>query len=248
MTKIKRVDADGLRDATDVRGMNSEFPLSSDVVSLTDGNVASDEDAGGGGGDHVEFQEALCSMSTLPKQCGLTRRSFESHMLPALITTDLWYPLLSPEHLSLILMATWQCSLPTTRSDLILSLLARVRSDNLCRLRVRWVPLSECHSSRDLLKKVFREILPQHLIRNLYPVMDLLPVMAVEFELTTRKFACSRPFLRRLAIPVGHYFRLRPHTHRALLGVDQVNGKQGKNGANTNRMRTHFQLGHTCVV
>ena len=115
-SEMKRVEADEIRDADDVCGMDLELPSS--TLTLLVGSGVSVVD-GGGGGDHVEFQEALCSMSTLPKQCGLTpSRSFRSHMLPALITMDLLYPLLSPEQFSLTLMAIWQSSLPTTLSDL----------------------------------------------------------------------------------------------------------------------------------
>ena len=103
------VEADEIRAAADVcnRDLDLELPRStgdSGFETLTVAVVASEVDVGGGG-DHVEFQEALCSMSTLPRQCGLTLRSFWSHMLPALITMDLFGPFLPPEHLSLTLMA-----------------------------------------------------------------------------------------------------------------------------------------------
>ena len=105
---MEKVEADEIRAAADVcnRDLDLELPRStgdSGFVTLTV-FVVSEVDVGGGG-DHVEFQEALCSMSTLPRQYGLTLRSFWSHMLPALITMDLWGPFLPPEHLSLTLMA-----------------------------------------------------------------------------------------------------------------------------------------------
>ena len=106
---MEMVEADEIRAAADVcnRDLDLELPRStgdSGFETLTVAVVDSEVDVGGGG-DHVEFQEALCSMSTLPRQCGLTLRSFWSHMLPALITMDLFGPFLPPEHLSLTLMA-----------------------------------------------------------------------------------------------------------------------------------------------
>ena len=162
--KAKRCKAHEIRDAADVHGTASLLPRCTGdsvvvvvvvvlvvVVVVVVGIVDVE-----GGGDQVEFQEALCSRSTLPKQCDLTpSRSLPSHMLLALITMDLWYPLLPPEHLALTLMAIWQSSLPTTLSDLIRSDLARVMSDNCSRLRVFCVPLIECHSPCDLLKMYF---------------------------------------------------------------------------------------------
>ena len=71
-------------------------------------------------------------------------------MLPALITMNLC-PLLPPEHLFVIFMAIWQSSFPTTLSDRILSLSFVAKYDNGFWLRVRWLPLIECHSP-DALK------------------------------------------------------------------------------------------------
>ena len=152
-------------------------------------------------------------------------------MLPALITMDLLGPLLAPEHLSLIRMAIWQSSLPTTLSNRILWLFFLAKND-----KARLWTLGLLYHSCDALDG---SEIDEIFITTLIWIFGLLPIHLVDLEFAVCE---TCPFLLHLAVPVGQNLWLWPNADLTFFREGWLDGGHGQDEANAIQMRPHFQL------